>query len=95
MRLARVASMKATTLLFEQGVAHPRGCEYREVDLGDTTLLTTHAFILRARPGDGGRFVVGWDGVVYPAIRVGDAADLDADIRALADAMKNRQVGRR
>ena len=95
MRLARVASMKATTLLFEHGVADPRGCEYREVDLGDAALLTTGAFVLPARPGDAGRFAVGWDGVVYPAFRVGDAADLDADIRALADAMKNRQVGRR
>jgi hypothetical protein len=81
---------KATTLLFEQGVADPRGCEYREVGLGDAALLTTHAFVLPARPGDAGRFAVGWDGVVYPAFRVGDAADLDADIRALADTMKGR-----
>ena len=83
---------KATALLFEQGVADPRGCEYREVDLGDATLLTTHAFVLPARPCDAGRFAVGWDGAVYPASRVGGVADLDADIRALADAMKDRRA---
>jgi hypothetical protein len=91
MKLPRFLA-RATSLLFEQQVADPRGCEYREVDLGDATLLTTHAFVLPARPGDAGRFAVGWDGVVYPAFRVGDAADLDADIRALADAMKDRRA---
>ena len=83
---------RATPLLFEQGVADPRGCEYREVDVGDGTLLTTHAFVLPARPGDAGRFAVGWDGVVYPAYRVGDAADLVADIRALAGTIKDRRT---
>ena len=82
---------RAAALLFEQGVADPRGCEYREVEVGDGDLLTTHGFVLPERPGDAGRFAVGWDGVVYPAFRVGAAADLDTDIRALAGAMKARR----
>ncbi len=78
----------ATAALFEQGVADPRGCEYREVEIVEWRTFKTRAFVLPERPGDVGRFAVSWDGVIYPASSVGAAADLDADIRALADAMR-------
>lgn len=78
----------ATQLLFEQGVADPRGCEYREVEVGDWGPIATHGFVLPAKPGEARRFAVGWDGVVYPATSIGDAADLEADMRGLADALK-------
>ena len=78
----------ATQLLFEQGVADPRGCEYREVEVGDSGPIATHGFVLPAKPGEVRRFAVGWDGIVYPATSVGEAADLEADMRGLADAMK-------
>ena len=77
----------ATQLLFEQGTADPRGCEYREVEVGDSGPIATHGFVLPAKPGEAKRFAVGWDGVVYPATSVGEAADLEADMRGLADAM--------
>jgi hypothetical protein len=77
----------ATRRLFEQGMADPRGCEYRAVEIRDRALVPTHGFVLPARPGEAGRFAVGWDGLVYPASSVGEPADLDADVRELADAL--------
>jgi hypothetical protein len=79
--------VSATSALFEQGMADPRGCEYREVEIVDGRTFKTRAFVLPERPGDPGRFAVGWDGVIDPASSVGPAADLDADVRAQADSM--------
>ena len=80
--------------LFEQGMANPRGCEYREVEIVEGWTFKTRAFVLPERPGDTGRYALSWDGVIHPASSVGPAADLDADIRALADSMRLRS-GRR
>ena len=78
----------ATSALFDLGAADPRGCEYREVEIGNWQVEKARGFVMPERPGDTGRFVVGWDGVVRPAISVGDAADLEADVGALAAALK-------
>lgn len=75
-------------LLFEQGMADPRGCQYREVEVVDRGPIATHAFVLPAKPGEARRFAVGWDGIVYMATSVGKVADLDADVRLSAKAMK-------
>ena len=72
-------------------MADPRGCEYHEVEIVEGRTFKTRAFVLPERPGDAGRFAVSWDGVVYPVSSVGPAADLDADIRALADAMRRAE----
>jgi len=79
----------ATELLFEQGLADPRGCDYREIEIGtgnvwsgDGGAVKTHGWVL---PGRGEqRFAIGWNGLVYPAISVGTNADLNADVIALA-----------
>ena len=54
----------------------------------DGRTFKTRAFVLPERPGDAGRFAVSWDGVIDPASSVGPAADLDADVRALAESMQ-------
>ena len=69
-------------------MADPRGCEYREVEVGDVVIIKTRGFVLPERAGEAGRFVITWDGVIYPAFSVGATADLDRDIRALAGSMK-------
>ena len=69
-------------------MADPRGCEYREVEIVDGRTFKTRAFVLPEKPGESGRFAVSWDGVIDPASSVGPAADLDADVRALADSMR-------
>jgi hypothetical protein len=78
--------------LFEQGLADPRGCEYREVRLtvgkislfnqtGETATMTTHAWVLPAESGERQRYAVCWSGLVCPVESVGDKADLAADVR--------------
>lgn len=78
----------ATEALFEQGLADPRGCEYREVEVVEGLTVKTHGFVLPPREGESGRFVVGWDAVVRPAVSVGAPADLDRDIQVLADRIR-------
>ena len=75
--------VSTTTFLFEHGCADPRGCEYRviSVPVGDVwggdrgaALIKTHGWVL---PGEGKeRFAVCWNGLVYPAIEVGEVASL-------------------
>ena len=80
----------ATAKLFEQGLADPRGCEYREVEIASGSIggwagrVKTHAWVLPAAPQPGGRrFAVGWNGLVYPLESVGEKADLRQDVLAL------------
>ena len=82
-------------VLFELGFADPRGCEYREVELpgeaeANRNLAAprpaTHAWVMPQGAVDGPRYAVAWNGLVYPVKRLGAAADLDADIRALSIA---------
>ena len=78
----------ATGLLFEQGVPDPRGCEYREVEVGNEWMGKAHGFVLPERADAPGRFVVCWDGLVYPALTVGAPANLDRDVNDLATKLK-------
>lgn len=77
-------------MLLKHGFADPRGCEYREVELpcgsvwsNGGSLLKTRAWVFplgENEPPDAPRFAVSWSGIVYPAYRVGPAADLRADV---------------
>jgi hypothetical protein len=78
----------ATAALCDAGMADPRDCEYREVEIGDGVLVKTRGFVLPEQPGVLGRFAVSWDGIVYPAVTIGAPADLEADTRSLADELK-------
>ena len=76
----------AVATLFDQGLADPRGLDYRDVELevgaADETrpiVATTHAWVF-----DRDRFAVAWNGLVYPIARAGNRADLRADIARLA-----------
>ena len=70
--------------LFDQGLADPRGCEYREVEIASgreyMPNAKIHAWVL---PGGGGlRFAVLWNGRVSSVAKVGDAVDLHKDFSA-------------
>lgn len=77
--------VSATESLFAQGMADPRGCDYREIEVGtgevwrgDGGVVSTHGWVL---PGDHGqRFAVCWNGMVYPAVSVGTNANLEVDV---------------
>src|ERR1700677_1881071 len=71
--------VNATKELFDQGMADPRGCEYREVeiDLGFGMKDKWHAWVL---PGEGKtRYAVGWNGREIPVSGVGALVDLRKD----------------
>jgi hypothetical protein len=83
----------ATGTLFDEGMADPRGGEYRTITVqyGDPRLpdagrVTAHGWVLPTAAGTGGqRFAVCWNGLVYPVVSVGDPADLASDVRALVE----------
>ncbi|WP_148595780.1 hypothetical protein [Aquisphaera giovannonii] len=93
--------VSATDALFAQGVADPRGCEYRAVQPASPSGRwggrpgRGHAFVLPAIAGDDRRFAVGWDGILIRLEEVGPEADLEADVRARAEALrKGREAAR-
>ena len=90
----------ATEVLFGQGMADPRGCEYREIEVhigsvwsGDAGTATTHGWVIpavgvqapagKASPGG---YAVCWNGLVYAVEKVGDKADVKADMEAVVKA---------
>ena len=89
---------RASTTLFEQGLADPRGCDYRaiEVAVGSVWsnvagIASTHGWVLPERPGETTRFAVAWSGLVYPTVSVGAPADLEADVKALETTARARR----
>lgn len=82
----------ATRALFDEGFADPRGLDYREIEVttgdvwtGTGSTVKTHGWVLPARAG-AQRFAVAWNGLVYPVLRVGAAADVVTDVRAAVHA---------
>lgn len=82
-----VTFVTATATLFDQGLADPRGCEYREIEVvvgsvwGGAGVCKVHGWVLpRATPHQTQRFGVGWNGLVYPLVSVGQPADLNEDV---------------
>jgi hypothetical protein len=83
----------ATATLFDQGLADPRGCEYRSIEItagsvwgGQGGIVSTKGWVLPAPDGEKQRFAVAWSGLVYPVVKLGEPADLAADVLALGDA---------
>jgi hypothetical protein len=79
-----------TKLLFEQGLADPRGCDYREIEikageLGSETAETikTHGWVLPASSSTNQTFAVCWNGLVYPVVSASGAASLSSDVDSL------------
>jgi hypothetical protein len=79
--------------ILKHGIADPRNCEYREVELtcgssawGGRRLVTTHAWVIprgSSEKLDAPRFAVTWDGLIYPLTKIGSAADLTIDVEAM------------
>ncbi len=76
------AVVDAVKELFDQGLADPRGCDYREIEIpwGEIT-IKTHGWVL---PENGDTHcAVGWNGLVYPLKSVGAPSSLEKDIAAI------------
>jgi hypothetical protein len=75
--------LRAIAELFDDGMADPRGCEYREIEIVETPKwsIKTHGWVI---PGSGThRYGIGWNGVVYPLKSVGAKVDLEKEIAGL------------
>jgi hypothetical protein len=76
--------------LVRHGFADPRGCEYRQVKFAcGGRLVAAHAWAIPQAPGEKQgqqRFAVAWDGLVYPVVELGPAADFKADVEAILAA---------
>ncbi len=82
--------------LFQQGLADPRGCEYRSIKIGvgscwdhEVTLVETQGWVLPDSEPSGQRFAVAWNGLVYPVVEVGLPADLALDLAQLLHAREH------
>lgn len=86
--------VSATATLFQQGLADPRGCEYREIEVvtGGSLppwtgrILKTNGWVIPDTGKQRQRFGVCWNGLVYPLASVGEPADLRADAQTAANA---------
>ncbi|MFL5240855.1 MAG: hypothetical protein ACJ8FY_01990 [Gemmataceae bacterium] len=88
----------AATLLFDQGLADPRGCEYRVISVttgscwtGDGGVIHTRGWMLPTEEGAKHRFAVCWNGLVYPLVTIGDKADLHTEVKQVIDDRKKER----
>lgn len=75
--------------LLEAGLPDPKGLPYHEVSLpagecyfGDAGVVNTHGWLLPRKEG-APQFVIGWNGLVYEAVRVGKRLALKEVVEAL------------
>jgi hypothetical protein len=80
--------VKAIGELFNEGLADPRGCQYREIEVavgscwsGDCGVTKTAGWVLSSSETQ--KFAVCWNGLVYPLVSMGEVADLDRDVERL------------
>jgi len=93
--------VSATVHLFQLGLADPRGCEYREIEVlvggyapeWKDAVVRTHGWVIPAAPKQPQRFGVCWNGLVYPLTSIGKTADLRTDALAAAKAEKQTNQG--
>lgn len=92
--------LDATTALFSQGMADPRGCEYRQIEVavgnvwsGGGNSFATHGWVLPNKDNVTQRFAVCWNGLIYPAVNVGAAADIKSDVDALLESDRKAMEG--
>jgi hypothetical protein len=85
----------ASTALFNLGLADPRGCDYREIEVGtgnvwsgDNGVVKTHGWVFAGK--DNQQFAVCWNGLVYPVVHTGEAADWRADARAFVGKVQRQ-----
>jgi hypothetical protein len=85
----------AINFLFQNGMADPRGCEYREIQVvvgkfwtGSGATNTTHGWVLSAAQDTPDRYAIGWNGLIYPVITMGKTADEKGDAGALIRSMR-------
>jgi len=84
----------AVDVLFRTGMADPRGCDYREIEIVVGSLVKppgvavkTRGWVLPAAPGARTNYGIGWNGLVYPLLAVGNPASAEDDARTMVRVM--------
>jgi len=79
--------VSAAGLLFQFGLADPRGCEYREIEVVSSGNIHSmsrsgkiHGWLLPEKDGVTQRFAICWNGLVYPVLSIGAIADCRDDM---------------
>ena len=77
---------RAIDTVFEFGLADPRGCDYRHVKVREAgELKEARAWVLPEDDDHEGQFAIGWSGLIYRVENIGAVADLEADMKLLAE----------
>ncbi|MDB6130283.1 MAG: putative lipoprotein [Verrucomicrobiales bacterium] len=80
--------LKDITKFFDLGVADPRGCDYRQIEIFFGTwpnrpTTRVHGWVMPESLASMKRYAVGWDGLVHPVVSIGPQAQLSADVEYL------------
>ena len=85
----------AVSNLFACGMADPRGCDYREIEIvvgnfGTATGATnkTHGWVLPFSTNSQTGYAIGWNGLIYPVVTIGNKANAEEDARHLIQAIQ-------
>lgn len=85
----------AINLFFRSGMADPRGCDYREIEVVVGNFWTasgatskTRGWILPPAQDTEARYAIGWNGLIYSVLSVGKTADAEGDARALIRSIR-------
>lgn len=79
-------------VLFEQGLADPRGLEYRSIVVrvgsvwGNSHTIQTRGWVIDSF------YAIGWNGLVYPVISIGEKQNLRSDILSIVSKDKKERA---
>lgn len=79
-------------VLFEQGLADPRGLEYRSIVVrvgsvwGSSHTIQTRGWVIDSF------HAIGWNGLVYPVISIGEKQNLQSDILSIVSKDKKERA---
>jgi hypothetical protein len=91
--------VQAADWLFSIGLADPRGCEYREIEVlardvwGQEEVVKTRGWVLPTQVRNARQFAVCWTGLVYPTMSVGAPGKLGGDMEAIIKFRQSHEVG--
>jgi hypothetical protein len=95
----------AVDFVFQTGMADPRDCDYREIEILVGTRTQTAGVVVKTRgwmlpaPGNAAtNYGIGWNGQIYPLKSIGKPANAEDDARSTVRVMteimtKNKGIG--
>lgn len=94
------AHQSSVRVLFETGLADPRGCEYREIEVtgGDVfrsggIRFKTRGWVIPRVKSSQTNYAIGWNGSIYAVLSVGEAASLEQDAASMIQSTRVLQQG--